>query len=89
MSGVKVGIVRADGKFYAFRNRCPHDGGRSVRAPSCGNSGASTSAPVSALSTGSPTRRSSPAPVTAGVRPRDGNERRRRADRPAVVRGDR
>lgn len=23
----EVGVIRADGEFYALRNRCPHDGG--------------------------------------------------------------
>ncbi|MFB6354055.1 MAG: Rieske (2Fe-2S) protein [Halobacteriales archaeon] len=24
---VEVGVIRADGEFYALRNQCPHDGG--------------------------------------------------------------
>lgn len=27
VNGVEVGVIKADGEFYALRNQCPHDGG--------------------------------------------------------------
>ncbi|ELY50945.1 Rieske (2Fe-2S) protein [Natronolimnohabitans innermongolicus] len=33
VDGVEVGVVRADGEFYAFRNQCPHDGGPVCKGP--------------------------------------------------------
>lgn len=27
VNGVEVGVIKTDGKYYALRNQCPHDGG--------------------------------------------------------------
>nr|WP_245332844.1 Rieske 2Fe-2S domain-containing protein [Halarchaeum solikamskense] len=30
---VEVGVIKADGEFYALRNQCPHDGGPACEGP--------------------------------------------------------
>lgn len=29
----EVGVIKADGEFYALRNQCPHDGGPACEGP--------------------------------------------------------
>lgn len=33
VDGVEVGVIHADGEFYAFRNTCPHDEGPVCTGP--------------------------------------------------------
>jgi nitrite reductase/ring-hydroxylating ferredoxin subunit len=37
LDGVEIGIFRSRGRLYAYRNRCPHDGGPVCRGKITGN----------------------------------------------------